>query len=60
MTSFISSLLLVILILANGCFTLPVVGDEQSSSSTFSSLNDDLTTEKVFNLSVSLFSSSFI
>jgi len=51
MASFISSLLLVILILANGCFTLPV-GDEQSSSSTFSSLNDDLTTEKVFNLSL--------
>jgi hypothetical protein len=49
MASFISSLLLVILILANGCFTLPV-GDEQSSSSTLSSLNDDLTTEKVFNL----------
>jgi hypothetical protein len=51
MASFISSLLFVILILANGCFTLPV-GDEQSSSSTFSSLNDDLTTEKVFNLSL--------
>jgi len=51
MASFISSLLLVILILANGCFTLPV-GDEQSSSSTWSSLNDDLTTEKVFNLSL--------
>jgi len=49
MTSFISALSLLILVLANGYFTLPVV-DDHLSSSTFSSLHDDLTTEHAFNL----------
>jgi len=49
MVPFISALSLFVLILSNGCFTLPIV-DEQFSSSTFSSLNDDLTTEQALSL----------
>lgn len=49
MASFISTLSLLILVLANGYFTLPVV-DRPLSSSTFSSLHDGLTTERARNL----------
>jgi len=45
MTSFISTLSLLVLVLATGCFTLPVT-EEPFSSSTYSSLIDDLTTDK--------------
>lgn len=54
MASFISALALLILVLANNCFTLPVI-DEQSSRPTLSLVTDDLTTEKVLHLSVCLF-----
>jgi len=50
MASFIPALSIFILVLFNGCFTLPIVVDEQLSSSTFPSLNDDLTTEHALNL----------
>jgi len=49
MASFIASLSLFVLILSNGCFTLPIV-DEQLWTSTFLPLNHDLTTDSVFNL----------
>jgi len=49
MASFISALSLLILVLATGCFTLPV-GKEQLSSSTLSSIHDDSTTEKIAEL----------
>jgi hypothetical protein len=49
MALFISGLSLFILVLFNSCFALPLV-DEQLSSSTFSSMGDDLTTKKLFNL----------
>lgn len=43
MTSFISAVSLLVLVLATGCFTLPIF-EEHLSSSTFSSLNNDFTT----------------
>jgi len=49
MASFIAALSLFILVIFNGCFTLPIA-NEQPSSSTISSLNDDLTTGKAVNL----------
>jgi len=49
MASFIAALSLFILVIFNGCFTLPIA-NEQISSSTISSLNDDLTTGKAINL----------
>jgi hypothetical protein len=52
MASLISTFPLFILILINGCFTLPI-DNEHISSSTFSSLNTDLTTERIFNLRAS-------
>ncbi len=51
MASFISALALFILVLSNGCFTLPIL-DEQVFSSTYSSVNDDVTTGETFNLRV--------
>jgi len=42
MASFISALSLLVLVLFNGCFTLPI-DDEQFSSSTFSSLTNETT-----------------
>lgn len=44
MTSFISTVSLLVLVLATGCFTLPII-EEHFSSSTFPSLYIDLTTK---------------
>jgi len=49
MASFIYALSLFILVLSNGCLTLPI-DDEQVSASTLPSLNDEFTTERTFNL----------
>jgi hypothetical protein len=49
MFSFISALAFFILVLSNGCFTLPIL-NEQISSSTYSSINDDVTTKEIVNL----------
>jgi len=49
MASFVSALSLFILVLFNGCFTLPVI-NEQLPSSTFSSLYHYSTTGKTVNL----------
>ncbi len=51
MASFISALALFILVLSNGCFTLPIL-DEQVFNSTYSSVNDDVTTGETFKLRV--------
>jgi hypothetical protein len=49
MASFISALSLFILVLSNGCFTLPIL-DEQFPTSTYSSMVDGVTTGETFNL----------
>lgn len=46
MASFISALSLFILILSHGCFTLPIINQQLSSSTS----NNDLTTEQALNL----------
>jgi len=48
MTSLISTLSILILIFANFCFPIPV--DEEISSSTLSTIHDDLTTNKIATL----------
>jgi hypothetical protein len=48
MASFISALSLFILILSHGCFTLPIINQQLSSSTS----NNDLTTEQALNLRV--------
>jgi len=49
MASFISALSLFILVLSNGCFTLPIL-DEQFPTPTYSSMVDGVTTGETFNL----------
>jgi hypothetical protein len=49
MASFISALSLFILVLSNGCFTLPIL-EEQFPTSTYSSMVDGVTTAETFNL----------
>jgi hypothetical protein len=51
MSSLISILALCILVLSNGCFTLPVV-NQQIPSSTYTPINDDVTTGETINLRV--------
>jgi hypothetical protein len=45
MTSFISTVSLLVLVLATGCFTLPIL-EEHFSSSSVPSVNDEFTTSQ--------------